>query len=685
MHRNPENTPPEPFDSMIDDAVGHIVQFEDPQRFFDWFQGRLAECPAPQGDLFAEPEQLKALATVLGRTLWNAVPLPGNAFRPRPLPTPGRNDPCPCGSGRKFKRCCASGPQPPPIDTRTLWPLVLDKVAPPRRLEAIASGSVPAEVLSGLADECLAADHPKKGLQYLEPLFEGTIRRCDEEYDYALNLLCNLYDDLGYKNKKAALLARITEQVKRSPLRSGAWQRLAAMRMDAGQPQEAWRAFQAAQQDDPKSLSLGMLEVQLLLGEGQSSRARERARFWIKQLRRQGLGDEEQVLSFLTAIARDPEQTMAELGMEIAGGAGKALAASLRTLTGRELPDYGVSPAPPAPPAHASQDPQAGLAQHLRQMGLPEDQIAPALAQLEAEMASLDEELVSDEFDPVEAGPATGYLTAPRHLQEIEVHWREIFPLGKPFSVGDEPFADDDAWVPHNEAKWMAFLDTHPEAFDSLDILDDLATAVIVHPQSEIPGWDEKLLAPLLRRARSIIDHALAQSGSPLQLMWAAPDNRPALRSLVRLVAMEERSGNVDTAGTLAQEILALNPVDNHGIRTLVMNHLLRTGENERALRLADQYPDDVHPDLPYGKVLALFRQHRLEEARNALRDAMRNLPRVVRFLTAKRVREPKLDPTGVTVGGDDQAWLYRRTMYDAWLSTPGALEWLKQAAKRVQ
>jgi len=22
---------------------------------------------------------------------------------------PGRNDPCPCGSGRKFKRCCASG------------------------------------------------------------------------------------------------------------------------------------------------------------------------------------------------------------------------------------------------------------------------------------------------------------------------------------------------------------------------------------------------------------------------------------------------------------------------------------------------------------------------------------------------------------------------------------------------
>jgi hypothetical protein len=24
------------------------------------------------------------------------------------MPRPGRNDPCPCGSGKKFKHCCAS-------------------------------------------------------------------------------------------------------------------------------------------------------------------------------------------------------------------------------------------------------------------------------------------------------------------------------------------------------------------------------------------------------------------------------------------------------------------------------------------------------------------------------------------------------------------------------------------------
>ncbi len=41
--------------------------------------------------------QLKAI----GETLWRPVPNPVRA-----VPQPGRNAPCPCGSGRKFKKCC---------------------------------------------------------------------------------------------------------------------------------------------------------------------------------------------------------------------------------------------------------------------------------------------------------------------------------------------------------------------------------------------------------------------------------------------------------------------------------------------------------------------------------------------------------------------------------------------------
>jgi uncharacterized protein len=49
------------------------------------------------------------VATILHQSrpeLVGGVPanLPGQPFKS--APRPGRNDPCPCGSGRKYKQCC---------------------------------------------------------------------------------------------------------------------------------------------------------------------------------------------------------------------------------------------------------------------------------------------------------------------------------------------------------------------------------------------------------------------------------------------------------------------------------------------------------------------------------------------------------------------------------------------------
>jgi hypothetical protein len=43
----------------------------------------------------------EAQCKLVRETLWESVPKPARA-----IPQPGRNDPCPCGSGRKFKKCC---------------------------------------------------------------------------------------------------------------------------------------------------------------------------------------------------------------------------------------------------------------------------------------------------------------------------------------------------------------------------------------------------------------------------------------------------------------------------------------------------------------------------------------------------------------------------------------------------
>ena len=76
---------------------------------------------------------------------------------------------------------------------------------------------------------------------------------------------------------------------------------------------------------------------------------------------------------------------------------------------------------------------------------------------------------------------------------------------------------------------------------------------------------------------------------------------------------------------------------------------------------------------------LALFRQGRTEEADQALETAVSRLPKVAKFLVTARVKKTEINPYGMTLGGDDQAWEYRRDMRDTWKSVRGALSWLKK------
>ena len=68
---------------------------------------------------FYDPEEMRKI-----REMFADQPDKLEKFKPMDLPpTPkqmarrpprvGRNEPCPCGSGKKFKRCCYTGPAMP--------------------------------------------------------------------------------------------------------------------------------------------------------------------------------------------------------------------------------------------------------------------------------------------------------------------------------------------------------------------------------------------------------------------------------------------------------------------------------------------------------------------------------------------------------------------------------------------
>jgi len=299
---------------------------------------------------------------------------------------------------------------------------------------------------------------------------------------------------------------------------------------------------------------------------------------------------------------------------------------------------------------------------------------SPAAPPGRTRLALLDDAQAAAGRDPKEAGqPAR--LRAPAALRRLEGQWHQAFPGLKPHSTRLWPPLDGDPW---EDDGWVHFLSRHPEAADSLDVLDDLATALYIHPESSLPWISRALLTPLLERARRIVEQALLPTPEAV-IPWAAADNRPALRLLFRLYLFEEERGAQNTAAEVLETLLRLNPDDNHGVRAELINRYLRRGEDEKALELASRFPDDLLADLAYGEVLALYRLGWRDKAASALSHAVGRLPRIPHYLTRKRVRQPPLSPAGITPGGDDQAWLYREAMRDVWAAEPGVLAWLKK------
>ena len=670
----------EAFHELVESAVARIVATEDLGEFLGWF-GDLVYRRCLLERVPVDADTARVLGLHLGRSIWGAVPAPHNDFNPTPLPTPGRNQPCFCGSGLKYKRCCAAAPRMPTLHSTDMWPMVLAAVPAQRRKALVASGRIPVDSLILAAEEAEAVVRPQTAVSFLEPLFGTKIAGKDERYEHALTLLCDLYDELGWSRKKVALLERIRSRAPRSPLRSGAFQRTASIRMDLGDPSGAWDAFRAAQRDAPNDPMIGVLEVQLLLHENRVEAARERARFWRKRLMRFNDESLEGPIEFLNGVSEDPREALAGALVGAVGGAGQRLLEALRDLGERPVPRYElVSDAARGRDAN----PEAAIARQLRGMGLPADDIDTTAAQLLEQMQDREPGPAPVDEVPASAGKesdARFALVASKALQVVEADWHAIYPVGKPFSIGDVPHAPAYPWDPDTEERWMAFLDRHPEAFDSIDILDDLATAIEVHPAGDSSGLRASMQCRLVERGVEILRLTTrdADTHGDWTLPWTDVGNRPALRCLSRAQVLAEERGDNATARAYAEWLLDLNPGDNHGVRTSLMNIYLRTGDNEAAVALASRFADDMFAELRYGRVLALVRTGDREMAAQAARYAVDALPEVRRYLMRERVRKPRLDPIGVAVGGKEQAWLYRDEMRDLWLSEPEAMALIRR------
>jgi tetratricopeptide (TPR) repeat protein len=539
-------------------------------------------------------------ALAIARMLWKQTPNPACGYACPSLPEPERNAPCPCGSGRKYKHCCLPLMQAMPTPDINGLVLLLDAL-PKKRWHELAGSRVSVAMVEAAAFELGEKRDTRSAIALLEPWFKH-----DDAFvakrESLLDALLDAYGDAGHARKKTRLLERAIAAGDHV-IRSAALQRQASMLADQGDYAAAWQTFTQAQRADPHAVSLSHLEVTILLDQGRTDEARDRARFWVKRLEAMRNPD----LTHLIALLRD------------LGERGKA------AVTDKMLewnPDL------------------AELDEAYRH--------APAVASL----YTLDPG--DDETGPLRPKPA---------LRKALQAWARCStgithsPMEALMSEEVDDVGDIEDWLPA--------LREQPSLWNAFEVLDVIvATLKAEHGATFVQTLAYPLLDRAEQLLREVLKTNHAEDK---RFEWGWLENRPALNLLGERIALDmDRPADPEQLARLEWLVLTLNPNDNQGFRDVLMRGYLQNARIEDALALSDRYPDDFG-NMRYDRALALFAAGRRGEALTALRDAAEDSPKLLAWLLKTNPKPPRQGQWGIRVGGDEEAWLYRQNTLRLW------------------
>jgi tetratricopeptide (TPR) repeat protein len=602
-------------------AGSRLVRNGDAAAFLDWMAesgpmlapsiaGRVDPATGPVGLAFRS----------MGRMIYDATPLPENGWAPRALPVPGRNEPCHCGSGLKYKHCCEPLARlPKSSGSINMLPWVLAAV-PLKRFAELPGSRVSAEAVALTAAEWQDEGDEKRAVALLEPWFAGT-GPLDRRRVPMFDLLATLYDRLDQPRKKLNLIAKAIARGD-ATMQAEGWMRRCAILADRRDHAGARAAFTAAQRLDPDNPNLALLEVTVLIGRGDQDEARARAAFWLQRLRRTHPGDAgiDQIVDVLRRTVENPGRVLGDIARE----SDPAFDRLIALLQGAPAPEnlYRLVP---------------------------------------------------------QAGGSAGPLAPVPELKRAEALWHKRFAAAKPVSV-DLSSGPTTAWK--QAAAWLELIEASPMLWQSFDVLDDLVLASDgLHWHGVEEALLSPLLD---RAVRLFARVRAANRVEGLRMEWSWCENRPALRLLARAAVVAVQSSDTKRAVELMEPlVLELNPEDNHGFRYDLSRCYLELRRPQDVLRLARLYPDDPC-DLAFDRALALYMLGNAIEAVKAMQQAHRRSPRVLPMLCRSTVKAPaNLHPDRVTVGGTDEAWFYRESRRALWLRED-ALKVAQAAARAV-
>lgn len=222
-------------------------------------------------------------------------------------------------------------------------------------------------------------------------------------------------------------------------------------------------------------------------------------------------------------------------------------------------------------------------------------------------------------------------------------------------------------------------IEKEPYAFDAYHQL-----AFILWYGQRNPKEGLEVLTRGLSRAKELFPKGFEPGKS--ELRWAILENRPFLRMYESMGSRHLELGELEQATKVFEDIITMNPADNQGVRETLCICYFRRDDPEAVLRLCNAFEGDGMPAVEYGRILALLKLGRKDEAEKRLKDALRYGENVAIEIARDKHKRLKLedDLRPVEMGSRFEAELCWMHFGKFWQETRGAIEFVREHGSRV-
>lgn len=159
---------------------------------------------------------------------------------------------------------------------------------------------------------------------------------------------------------------------------------------------------------------------------------------------------------------------------------------------------------------------------------------------------------------------------------------------------------------------------------------------------------------------------------------WGLFETRPYMRAKAQYADALYQLGKITEAIQQYEEILVLNPNDNLGARYMLFALYLDKGELSKPEKLLNQYEEETAHGLYNKLLLELLKNRFSTKAAKMLKQAKKQNPFVISFLSGKK-RLPKHMPEYHSLSDENEAVIYVDVHLHLWKKIDGLQEWLKK------